>query len=319
MPDTDNSQSIVKTLIAKNTPAEQSKPEEQSTDKEIEIEESEVNDQTDNSKIENSLLTEEFVKALRLPNNFIGKPLKEAGNSNKELYRWANENNKAVLQLKDQVKALSEQLTAREMKEVGKSANEITEEELGKIPNQFDDPSGFAKWLLAFGKQISEEAEKKSEAKISKKFEDNPQLKQAEEIAFRKTWDSIAETIQAALPTGLKAAEVLNAFLDDNDQEEMYVTIGDKKISIYDGKPKKFVNDVLRWLKAQSYEDLKNQKESELNKIIHKKTKENLEKLNTKTAIRTNVTTRKDGDEKPETVATRLVAKLQESQRLRAG
>jgi hypothetical protein len=117
----------------------------------------------------------------------------------------------------------------------------------------------------------------------------------------------------------MKADDVLNAFFENNPEEDLYIKVGDQKISIYDGKPRKFVADVLTWLKSQSYDSLKNQKDSDVIKKIQKKTKENLEKISSRTVLKTNVTTRKEGDEKPESIGRRLADKLQASQRLKVG
>jgi hypothetical protein len=322
MPENDNEekpQTIAQRLISNLQPAE---AKVESADEEIQIDDSGVIDKTDDSKYEDSLVTEELAEALHLSKSLIGKPLKEAGKSIKETYSWANENNKKLIQLETKLSNIEGQLSTKQVKEAETAANLETKNQLGKMPDPLEKPEEFAEWLEKRDEIKEQKMLKVFEEKtkgIVKSFDDNPKLKQAEEIAAQNTWNQINESIQTNLPKDMKADDVLNAFFENNPEEDLYIKVGDQKISIYDGKPRKFVADVLTWLKSQSYDSLKNQKDSDVIKKIQKKTKENLEKISSRTVLKTNVTTRKEGDEKPESIGRRLADKLQASQRLKVG
>ena len=312
-----SAQTIAQRLTSNLKPAE---AKVETTEEEIEIEESEDNIQTD-TKIENSLVTEELATAMNLPKGMIGKPLSEVGKSYRESLSWANSNNQKLISLETKLSALEGQLSTKQVKEAETAANLETKNQLGKMPDPIEKPEEFAEWLEKRD-QIKEQKmlkvfEEKTQG-IVKSFDDNPKLKQAEEIAAQNTWNTINKNIQSSLPKDMEAEDVLNAFFENNPEEDMYIKVGDQKISIYDGKPRKFVADVLTWLKSQSYDSLKNQKESDVIKKIQKKTKENLEKVGSKVKLKTDVTTRQE-EEKPESIAGRLVTKLKASQRLRAG
>jgi hypothetical protein len=315
-----SAQTIAQRLTSNLKPAD---AKVETTEEEIEIEESEDNIQTD-TKIENSLVTEELAIAMNLPKGFIGKPLLDVGKSYRSSLSWANDNNKKLIDLEKKLETIQEQLTAKEQTKADETAAAKIESELGEIPDPVEDKAGFNKWMLAFKAQAILEATKMSETKsndiLKNSLENNPQLKQAEEIAAQNTWKNISDSIQSSIPKDMKAEDVLNAFFEDVDEEDLYIQVGKEKVSIYDGKPKKFVNDVLTWLKSQSYDSLKNQKESDIIKKIQKKTKENLERANPKNSLKTNIINRKpDDDDKKETIAGRLAAKLQASARLRTG
>jgi hypothetical protein len=320
MPEIDNEekpQTIVQRLTSSLKPAE---AKVETTEEEIKIEESEDDIQPD-TKIENSLVTEELATAMNLPKGMIGKPLSDVGKSYRESLSWANSNNQKLISLEAKLSTLEGQLSTKQVKEAEAAANLETKNQLGKMPDPIEKPDEFAEWLEKRD-QIKEQKmlkvfEEKTQG-IVKSFDDNPKLKQAEEIAAQNTWNTINKNIQSSLPKDMKAEDVLNAFFENNPEEDLYIKVGDQKISIYDGKPRKFVADVLTWLKSQSYDSLKNQKESDVIKKIQKKTKENLEKVGSRTILKTSVTTRKE-EEKPETISGRLAARLKTSQRLRAG
>lgn len=329
MADTDNGQSIVKNLITKNTPTQQ---EEDSNvdvkrEEELEVEDSSANGK-DESEIENSLVTEELVKTLNLPKGFIGKPLSEIGKSYRESLSWGNENNKKLIQLETKLQTLEGQLSQSQIKNTEEAATKETEEKLGEAPDPVEDPKGFKAWLSKRDSLIEEKITKILENKLDNKskellksVDDNPILKQAQEIAAERTESMIYEKIQEALPKTkdgketMKANDVLDAWFEDNEEDYAELV----KSGVYKNRPEKLVRDVLTWLKAQSYDSLKNQKESEIIKKIHSKTKENLESLGKKTKTQFQTQPRKTGDEGKETVVSRIVEKLQAQKRLSMG
>jgi hypothetical protein len=325
MPDDneEKSQSIVKTLITKNTPAQQ---EDNSNvdveEKEVQSDDSSAEGKGEDSKIEDSLVTDELAKLLNLPKGFIGKPLSTVGKSYRESLTWGNENNKKLIDLEAKLTTLEGQLSQTQIKKTEEEANKETAKQLGKSPDPVEHPEEFYTWLEKRDSLMEEKFNKILESKLGtaskellKSIDDNPILKQAQEQALERTETIIYQKIQEALPKKdgketIKAGDVIDVWFDYKYMVEA---------GIYKNRPDKFVRDVLTWLKAQSYDSLKNQKESDIIKKIHKKTKENLEKVS-KTKLPIIINPRKDEkEEEVETIAGKLRAKLERQARLSTG
>lgn len=317
--DKDKPQSVVKELVAKHTPKgeDTQKTADETAKSKIQLDTSAKADETKDS----SLVTEELANEMGLPKGFIGRPLSEVGKSYKESKSWANTTNQELIQLKADLENLKGQVSQTQLKkaeeDAKKEADIKTEDLLGEIPDSLEDPEGFNQWLLKrdsliaeslrkeFRKELKEESEK-----IKKEFQNNPALKTAEQMAIEKTDKMIIESIQNSLPEGIDANALLTAWLEEIKDDFKEIA----ESGLYANKPQRLVKDVLNWFKAQSYDSLKNQKESDLIKKIHKKTKENLEKASKVKPSAPSVVLNKD-EQKSESVVSKMVENL----RRRAG
>lgn len=309
--DTEQPQSVVKTLIQKNQPA----PIVEAVKETPKIEESPVIVSDD--KIEESLVTEELAEEMNLPKGLIGRPLKEVGKSYRESLRWGNDNNQKLIDLETNFRQLEGKISQAEMKSAETAANKETENQLGKAPDPVEDPEGFNKWLDKRDEVIVKRLEKMFEAKakeISTSVNDNPAIKQAQELAAEQTVKLTTQKLQAFLPDNIDASKLLDAWFEA--KEKIIPDI--LKSNLYVNHQDEFVQDVIDWYKAQSFDSLKSEKESDLIKKIHKKTKENLEKLGK--TVNENIVSKKTLEEgKPESTAGRLVTQLQRTRKLSAG
>lgn len=308
--------SIVTELVDKHTPktVEKSTKSEEKKDQSVE---SASKKTTDEPKADASLITKELAEQLGIPKDFIGKPLSEIGKSYSASVDWGNTNNKELIQLKTDLETLKGQVSQTQLqkaeKEAKEEADKKTETLLGEIPDYVDDPTGLNKWLIkrdslmaeTLRKEFREELKEESD-KIKKDFQDNPTLKKAEEMALEQTVTILVDNIQGLLPKGVGAGEVLDAWLEDNGENFNELVDG----GFYKDKPEKLVKDVINWFKAQSYDSLKDQKESDIIKKIHKETKKNLEKIS-KTATITKVIKLDTEKKETEGVVSKMVADLQ--------
>jgi hypothetical protein len=318
------SQSIVKSLIAANTPLtkeDNSKSEEEIINNEEEIQSDETSankGKEDDSKVEDSLITDELAKLMNLPKGFIGQPLSSIGKSYRQSLTWGNENNKKLIQLETKLQTLEGQLSESQIKKTEEAANKETIKQLGKPPDPVNEPEEFSAWLEKRDSIMEEKftkiLEKKSQ-ELLKSVDENPHLKQAQEIALEKSESMVYAKLQEGLPKGMNAEVVLNAWFEDNEEDYKELV----ESGVYKNRPQKLVKDVLTWLKAQSYDSLKNQKESDVIKKIHKNTKANLERIGKHTNTIDKFTQTNREEKKPESIAGRIVANLEKNKRVATG
>lgn len=311
-------------LVKANTPEDTKKVEpeneaEEPKEKEIQNEDPPVEqDQDGDSKVEDSLITEELVKVMGLPKGLIGRPLSEVGKSYKESVRWGNENNQELIQLKSRLEQLEGQVTDSQKAKVEKEAQKETEDLLGEIPDTIDDPHGFNEWLKKRDEIVEKKFSKIIEDKLGdvmEKINNNPSLKTAEDLAAKNATKQIVRTLDEQLPEGAGGETLLNAWLDEKAEDYELLA----KSGYYKNNPKKLTDDILSWYKAQSYDSLKNEKESDIIKKIHTKTKENLNKVSsTKAKIPTKPKI-PDEEREAEGTAGRLRAKLEADRKRKAG
>jgi hypothetical protein len=316
-------QSIVKNLIAANTPpkgGDNPKPEEEiiNNEEEIQSDETSAKGKEDESKVEDSLITDELVKLLNLPKGFVGQPLSSIGKSYRQSLTWGNENNKKLIQLETKVQTLEGQLSESQIKKTEQDANKETTKQLGKPPDPVNEPDEFAAWLEKRDSIMEEKFTKileKNSQELLKSVDENPHLKQAQEIALEKSESMFYTKLQDGLPKGMSAEDVFNAWFEDN--EEDYSELCES--GVYKNRPQKLVKDVLTWLKALSYDSVKNQKESDVIKKIHKNTKANLERIGKHTNAIDKFTQTNREEKKPESIAGRIVASLEKNKRVATG
>ena len=309
----EKSNSIVKNLTnsLKEDAAKAKANEEDIKDEEI------VNEPLTEKKeeeIENTIVDDDLLKALDLPKFFLGKKLSEVGKSYKETVKWDNENHQKLSKLESEILSLKEVLTQKQQNQAEEDALRQTEKELGEIPDPIVDRAGFNKWLLNFRKSVFDEASKTAKENSEKLLKDSPEITQARELAVQQTWNTVTNMLQDNLRDKVKAKDVLNLWFEAKGEDFKRLD----ESGIYYKRPDKLVNDILDWVKAQSYDSLKNQKESDFIKKVHKQTKENLESIGKKTKVDSKVSKRSDElEDEPETMAGKIVRNLQKSKGLR--
>jgi len=253
--------------------AEQETSEEETnveaeTEEKVETETEETEESEESESIGDTLIDEELAEVLGLPKTFIGKPLKDAGKSYKETVKWENENNKQIKNLQRTVEDLVNKLSDKEINQIEKEANAEAADE---VPDPVTEPEKFNEWLQKRDDLIMQ--------KVLKKVEEYPSFKAVDEIAIQRMEEETLKSLQAGLPEDVKASDVMNGWFNDNkDDYEVMVKTG-----LYKNKPKKLIKDILIWYKANSYDSLKNTKESEMKSQVHKKTVENLKAKGNKT------------------------------------
>jgi len=305
--------SLVQNLIQKNTPAPEAQAENENiSDQEIYNEEQSTEDnssQESSTQNETSLVTKELAESLGIPKGFIGRPLSEVGKSYRASLAEMNENHQRLITLETNFNELKGQITKKEAATAEAQAAAQVKNELGPMPNSFDEPEKFAAWLEKRD-EIREakilKAIEDSNEKLSDNFKNDPTMLQAQELAAKETEKITLSLLQEGLPKDVEASNLLNAWFEANKDE--YGQLVEAKI--YLNKPEKFVRDVLNWYKAQSYDSLKNKKESDILKQIHKKTKENLEKAGKVTKTFMGSQPRNDEGEKPKTMSAKIAEKL---------
>jgi hypothetical protein len=292
---------------------------ETKSEKEIQDESSSVtSNQDDETDIEDSLVTEELAKVMGLPKGFIGQPLWQVGESYRNSLREQNNNNQELIQLRTSLDELKQQVTQTQVKKSEEDANKEMVDKIGVPPNPFDEPDGFAKWLekrdTLIETKLTKIIEKKT-GELEKSFNENPDLKQARQLALKSTEKNIISIIKDGLPDDKKAdaSGVLDQWLKDNEEDyEAMVQSG-----LYKAKPERLAKDVLTWFKAQSFDDLKSKKDSDIIKEVHKKTKQNIKEMS---KVKQQEENRKDRNEpdKPDTTASRILEKLLKQQGISA-
>lgn len=283
---------------------------------EIEVEE-EAGDSQASDEIKDSLVTEELAEMMKLPKGFIGKPLSQIGASYKESVRWANTSHEKLTRLETEVNTLKSQLTASETKKIEEQATRDTKTALGNVPDPTTEPDEFAKWIEKRDELIEARILKaldKKSLELAKSIEENPHIKLVQEQAIERAEAFVYSQLKEQLPKEMKVEDVLNSWIEANedDYEDMV------KKGVYKENPRRLVKDVLTWLKAVSYDSLKNKKDSETTKEIHKRTKSNLEKAIPKKFTPTLIN-RKEEKEGGDTVASRIANKLRRQQGLAPG
>ena len=309
----EKSNSIVKSLTnsLKENAAKAKTNEEDIKDEEIV---NETPTEKEEEEIENTIVDDDLLKALDLPKFFLGKKLSEVGKSYKESVKWDNENHQKLSKLESEILSLKEVLTQKQQNQAEEDALKQTERELGEIPDPIEDRNGFNKWLLNFKRSVFDEASKTAKENSEKLLKALPEITQARELAAQQTWNTVTNMLQDNLSDKVKAKDVLDAWFEENEEDFALL----QQSGIYKNKPEKFVKHILDWVKAQSYDSLKNQKESDFIKKVHKQTKENLESIGKKTKVDSKVSKRSDElEDEPETMAGKIVRSLQKSKGLR--
>jgi len=324
--DQGQSSSIVKNLVQRNMPAQSEAQAENENvpDSEIHNEEQSTEEnisQESSTQSETSVVTKELAENLGIPKGFIGRPLSEVGKSyrasltemNENHQRLitleANENHQRLITLETNFNELKGQITKKEAAIAEAQATAQVKNELGPMPNSFDEPEKFAAWLEKRD-EIREakilKAIEDSNKKLSDNFKNDPTMLQAQELAAKETEKITLSLLQEGLPKEVKASDLLDAWFDAN-KEDYFLLV---KSGIYLNKPEKFVRDVLNWHNALSYDALKNKKESDILKQIHKKTKENLEKVGKVSKTFMSSQPRNEEGEKPKSISSKIAEKL---------
>ena len=257
-------------------------------------------DSKNNNKIGEQEITEELADVLGLPKTFIGKPLSEAGKSYKETVKWENKNNQAIKDLQKNMEDLISKISDKDFKKFEKEANKEAADE---IPDPVTEPEVFSEWLKKRDDLIM--------GKVLEKVGQSPTMLKAEEMAAKELENSTITSLQANLPKGVKAADILNDWFEENqdDYEDMV------KSGLYKNKPQKLIKDIINWYKAGSFDSLKNMKESDIKKIIHNKTVENLKAKGNKTKIKYSSNPRNKTE--PNTAVGRILANLEKANALK--
>lgn len=285
-----NSESIVDKLALK--------AEEENQESEIEnLEDQEQEEQQEDNSLASSEITEELAKVLGLPDSFVGKPLSEAGKSYKNTVTWESKNNRLIKNLEAKI----DELSNSQKDKIEKQADKETTSELGEMPDPVTDSVGFRSWLQKRDDKILDKARAF--------LDENPTLKQSQEMAAREMERLTREGIKDKLPEDVNVDEIIEAWLaeNENDYQDML------KSGMYNHKPQRLVKDVVNWYKANSFDSLKDTKESDINKEIHKKVKENL--LN-KSKSAPHSQSVKPKKEEPQTAIDRLAEKAMREARM---
>ena len=270
------------------------------SEEEILAAESNQSTATDES-IGDTEITEEIAEILGLPKTFIGKPLRDAGKSYKETVKWENENNKQIKELKSTVEALVSKLSNKELNQLDKEASS---EAADVIPDPTIEPEEFAKWL--------QKRDDLFMTKVLDKIGEDPSIKATRDMALKQMEIEAMNTLQNGLPDDVDAQDVMDKWFEDNKDD--YQDMVDAKL--YKNKPAKLVKDVLTWYKANSYDSLKNMKESDIKKQVHKKTVENLKAKGNRTKTNYSSNPRPKVGQK-DTAVSRILRNLQERQATR--
>ena len=314
--DDSKSNNAVKNILGslkENVKSDENKSDENIQDDEI-VKDSQTPTKKEDENIENTIVDDDLLKALDLPKFFLGKKLSEVGKSYKESVKWDNENHQKLGKLESEIAGLKEILTQKQQVSAEEEALRKTEKELGEIPDPIEDRAGFNQWLLNFKKSVFEESSKAAKENSEKMLRESPEITQARELAVQQTWNTVTTMLQDNLSEKVAAKDVLDAWFEENEEDFGLL----QKSGIYNGKPEKFVKHILDWVKAQSYDSLKNQKESDFIKKVHKQTKENLESLGSKIKTDKKVSQRSnENNEESETMAGKIVRNLQKSRGLR--
>lgn len=236
----------------------------------------------DDEGIEESLVTAELAEAMNLPKGLIGKPLSQVGESYRKATGEISDTHKRLKDLETNYAALEGQISQAQIKKTEQEANKEVTTEFGKAPDPVDDPDGFQLWLEKRDEIMLE----KFQGILKEKLENDPNIKISKELAAERTEQGTILKLQNGLPKDVEASKVLDAWFEDNQEEYAEALQSGRYLNKLD----KFVKDVVNWYKAQSFDSLKGEKESDIIKKIHKKTKENLEALGkvTKTNLHTS-------------------------------
>ena len=260
-----NSESIAKQLINENQESKEENLENHEVQEEEKVK--------DNSDLANSEITEELAEVLGLPKSFIGKPLSEAGKSYKNAVTWESKNNRLIKNLQSEIGSMKDQFSQSQIKKIESKAVSQTEDELGEIPDPVTDNDNFKKWIKNYTFKLKE----------STKEEILSSIKKDEDLELYKSFnnDRIAEYIGQSITTSLKESldvditseEAIAKFVENNPEEAKEWHEKDMFLK----RPEQFIKSVIRYYKANSFDDLRSSKESEINKQIHNKVKENLQ------------------------------------------
>ncbi len=265
---------------------EDNEVKEKSEETEEEIEESGEESSEASEKEENAQtskerkITKEDVKELGLSKTFIGKPYEATLKTVVlQLGKWNTQQSQKLANIEKEFGELKVKLSPKEKKEV----EEKVEEELPKMPNPFDDPEGFAKWL--------DKRDDLTLKKFRKEFEDK--LKEQDTRGKISEFEAKENRIVLweEVDNGLKKISgdefepklvetVFNEFaeyLEDMEEDEF------KEFqSFYHGKPKKLAAEMLRWYKSVLYDRTKTpgKEEKQKPKETHEEKVERLKNKN---------------------------------------
>ncbi|MFA5715802.1 MAG: hypothetical protein WC998_08675 [Candidatus Paceibacterota bacterium] len=209
-------------------------------------------------------ITKEDVKELGLSKTFIGKPYEKTLKTVVlQLGKWNTQQSQKLANIEKEFGELKVKLSPKEKKEV----EEKVEEELPKMPDPFDDPEGFAKWL--------DKRDNLTLKKFRKEFEDK--LKEQDtrgkisEFEAKENRTVLWEEVESGLHKisgdefETKLVETVSnefaEYLEDMEEDEF------KEFnSFYHGKPKKLAAEMLRWYKSELYDRTKTPKKEEKQK-----------------------------------------------------
>jgi hypothetical protein len=260
----------------KDESAETKEEIEDSGEESSEASEKEENAQTGKER----KITKEDVKELGLSKTFIDKPYEATLRTVvSQLGKWNTQQSQKLANIEKEFGELKVKLSPKEKKEV----EEKVEDELPKMPNPFDDPEGFAKWMDKRDSLTLKKFRKEFEDKL-KEQDTRGKISEFEAKENRTVlWEEVDTGLQKISGDEFEpklVETVFNEFAEylEGMEEDEFKEFN----SFYHGKPKKLAAEMLRWYKSELYDRAKTPKKEEKPTKPKETHEEKVEKLKNK-------------------------------------